>query len=135
MSIRGCDVDKGRRLFDFSPPKCGVYWRAAFKRGNTVYIFLNYTEKYGKETGNPPGNLCLLLPIMQGIHYYSARSKNHSTIEKPCLYAILPFTWFWEYRLPDHDTDGFQAESSFQSSYLFQNFNDQMVKLSPLLRI
>ena len=41
--------------------------------------------KYGKETGNPPENFCLLLPIMQGIDYYSARSKYHSTIEKPCL--------------------------------------------------
>ena len=30
-----------RRLFHFSLPKCGVYWRAAFKRGNTVLkVFL-----------------------------------------------------------------------------------------------
>ena len=28
---------RGRRLFHFSLPKYGVYWRAAFKRGNMVY--------------------------------------------------------------------------------------------------
>ena len=27
---------RGRRLFHFSLLKCGVYWRAGFKRGNTV---------------------------------------------------------------------------------------------------
>ena len=28
---------RAQHLFHFSLPKCGVYWRAAFKRGNTVY--------------------------------------------------------------------------------------------------
>ena len=33
--VRGLFI-RGRRLINFSFPKCGVYKRAAFKRGNTV---------------------------------------------------------------------------------------------------
>ena len=29
---------RDRRLFYFSLPKCGVYKRAAFKRGSTIYV-------------------------------------------------------------------------------------------------
>ena len=53
---------RGRRLFHFSFPKWGVYWRAALKRGHTVRkLFMNFCDP-NRGTGstskqNTPSNL------------------------------------------------------------------------------
>ena len=39
---------RGRRLFHFALSKCGVYWRAAFKGGNTVTVLLYSYQVYTK---------------------------------------------------------------------------------------
>ena len=36
MFVRGQRLLEGDGLFHFSLPICGVYWRVAFKKGNTV---------------------------------------------------------------------------------------------------
>ena len=45
----------------------------------------NHREKHE----NPPRNFYSMVPIIDGIDSYLAKSKYHLTIKKSCMYAFL----------------------------------------------
>ena len=66
---------RGQHLFHFSLPKCGVYWRAAFKRGNTVFLSVFLLAK----NILPPINELSLMKILLCFNVYIIPSQKKIT--------------------------------------------------------